>query len=169
MSVSCQEETHALRQLGTYCEPSETSNATNTLCSRGLPAGEPLESEGDHLLKHHHPAVSFAICAKPGWSACRYRSIIALFSGLASCSARTNIAVYPSRRAPCNHFRRDTPSRLHQRVPPKFSLASGRTVVSTAWGEKLPPYQPCPSCRGTGIRPKPVKVWRRRKSMRRVI
>src|ERR1700726_1049450 len=50
----------------------------------------PLVSEGDHLLKHHHPAVanSFAICAKPGWSACRYRSIIALFSGLASCSAR---------------------------------------------------------------------------------
>jgi DnaJ-class molecular chaperone len=36
-------------------------------------------------------------------------------------------------------------------------------------GEKLPPYQRCPSCGGSGLPAKPVRVWRRRKSMRRVV
>jgi hypothetical protein len=26
------------------------------------------------------------------------------------------------------------------------------------FGEKLPPYGPCPSCKGTGLAPKPVKI-----------
>jgi len=56
-------------------EPSGTPNATNGLCLRGLQGGEPAATEGDYfnLLKRHQPAVanSFAICAKPGLSACR--------------------------------------------------------------------------------------------------
>jgi DnaJ-class molecular chaperone len=36
------------------------------------------------------------------------------------------------------------------------------------WGEKLPAFEKCPSCGGSGVPPKPVRVWRRRKSMRRV-
>jgi hypothetical protein len=35
-------------------------------------------------------------------------------------------------------------------------------MTPAKWGEKLPLYQPCPSCDGTGIPPKPVKVYRRR-------
>ncbi len=36
------------------------------------------------------------------------------------------------------------------------------------FGQKLPPYQRCPSCGGAGVPPEPVKVWHRRKSMRRI-
>jgi hypothetical protein len=102
-SENLHKETHALQQLALHWELSGTANVTNPLC---CPLSRrQAKSEGDCLLKRHHPAVanSFAICAKPGWSACRKRSIIALFSGLASCSARTNIPVYPSSRASYNH------------------------------------------------------------------
>ena len=52
----------------------------------------------------------------------------------------------------------------------KYCFGTGQKVEITParWGEKLPPYQRCPSCGGKGIPPKPVKVYRRRKSMRRV-
>jgi hypothetical protein len=45
----------------------------------------------------------------------------------------------------------------------KYCLGTGQKVEMTTvkWGEKLPPYQPCPSCGGSGIPPKPVRVWRR--------
>jgi DnaJ-class molecular chaperone len=50
----------------------------------------------------------------------------------------------------------------------RYCYGTGQKVEMTPvkLGEKLPPYQPCPSCGGTGVPPKPVKVYRR-KSMRR--
>jgi hypothetical protein len=47
----------------------------------------------------------------------------------------------------------------------------GQKIEMTAqkFGQKLPPYQPCPSCGGSGLPPRPVKVYRRRKSMRRAV
>ncbi len=33
-----------------YWGPSGTSNATNRLCLRGLPGGEPAASEGDYFI-----------------------------------------------------------------------------------------------------------------------
>jgi hypothetical protein len=51
----------------------------------------------------------------------------------------------------------------------KYCLRTGQKVEMTAakWGEKLPSYQACPSCGGSGIPPKPTRVWFGRKSMRR--
>src|SRR6202795_4992129 len=74
-SEKCQQETHALQQLAAL-----------------LGAVRNIKRDQHTLLsawsadrKAGHPAVanSFAICAKPGWSACRKRSIIALFSDMA--------------------------------------------------------------------------------------
>jgi len=51
-----------------------------------------------------------------------------------------------------------------------YCFGTGQKVEMTPrkLGQKIPPYQPCPSCGGSGNAPKPVRVWRRRKSMRRV-
>ncbi len=51
-----------------------------------------------------------------------------------------------------------------------YCFGTGQKVEmrSVKFGEKLPPYEPCSSCGGTGIAPKPVKVYRR-KSMRRIV
>jgi DnaJ-class molecular chaperone len=51
----------------------------------------------------------------------------------------------------------------------KYCFGTGQKVEMkpAKFGEKLPPYEPCPSCGGRGIAPKPVRVWHR-KSMRRV-
>jgi DnaJ-class molecular chaperone len=52
----------------------------------------------------------------------------------------------------------------------KYCFGTGQKVEMkpAKWGEKLPPYERCSSCGGTGIAPKPVRVWRRRKPMRRI-
>jgi DnaJ-class molecular chaperone len=49
----------------------------------------------------------------------------------------------------------------------KFCFGTGQKVEMTPvrLGEKLSPYQPCPSCGGTGV---PPNVRPPRKSMRRV-
>jgi DnaJ-class molecular chaperone len=50
-----------------------------------------------------------------------------------------------------------------------YCFGTGQKVemMPVKLGEKLPLYQPCPSCGGTGRPPKPTRVWRRRKPMRR--
>jgi DnaJ-class molecular chaperone len=42
----------------------------------------------------------------------------------------------------------------------KDCFGTGQKVEMTApkWGQKLPPYRPCPSCGGSGIAPKVVEV-----------
>jgi hypothetical protein len=52
----------------------------------------------------------------------------------------------------------------------KFCFGTGQKVemMPAKFGQKLPPYQPCPSCGGTGVPPKPVNVHPPRKSMRQV-
>jgi DnaJ-class molecular chaperone len=52
----------------------------------------------------------------------------------------------------------------------KFCFGTGQKVemMPVRLGEKLPPYQSCPSCGGTGVPPKPVNVRLPRKSMRQV-
>jgi DnaJ-class molecular chaperone len=52
----------------------------------------------------------------------------------------------------------------------KYCFGTGQKVEMTTakWGEKLPPYERCSSCGGTGLPAKPARVWLRRKSMRRI-
>jgi DnaJ-class molecular chaperone len=44
----------------------------------------------------------------------------------------------------------------------RYCFGTGQKVEMrpARWGEQLPPYERCPSCGGTGIAPKPVKVAR---------
>jgi hypothetical protein len=41
-----------------------------------------------------------------------------------------------------------------------YWFGTGQKIEMTPakFGKKLPPYQPCPSCGGTGIPPKPIRV-----------
>jgi DnaJ-class molecular chaperone len=51
----------------------------------------------------------------------------------------------------------------------KYCFGTGQHVEMTPVRphQPLPPYRRCTSCGGSGIAPKPAKVWRR-KSMRRI-
>jgi hypothetical protein len=72
MSVSCQQETHALQELAGSLRAFKDIKRDQHALLAWSSGRRPAASEGDYLKRHQRAvANSCAICAKPGWSACR--------------------------------------------------------------------------------------------------